>query len=485
MGSIKKNLTFNILLNVSNVVFPLISAPYIARVLEPDGVGLYQFANTYATYFSQIALLGLPIYGIREVAKKREDKEALSQLVSELVSISFFFTLFVTVIYVLSIFFIPRLSENALILLVSGLVLYCAPLKTDWYFRGIEEFSYITIRSVIIRSLSIVSLFLFVRAKSDLIIYVLISGLSYVVSDGWNFLRMKSTGIKLKIVASKQMSVHYRALIVLFVSSMAISLSSVLDVMMLGFMSDYAQVGYYNSASHISRIIIAVVASLSSVAMPRISYYLKEGRRDEICSLVNKSFSFVAFVSFPTYVILLFVSPTFVPLFFGEEFYGAIIPLQIVGAIIVLIAFSNISGYQVLIGLGKDGLFLRCVIIATILNFLLNLVLIPYQGANGAAIASVISESLLLIMTLILMYKNSNVRLSVQKDIVKSIVGSLLLAPLFLLLKQMNLSGWFFVFLVGIVGAIAYIIIQLVFRNSTMLMIVENVKRKASLFFKA
>ena len=172
MKSIKLNFVYNVLLNVSTVIFPLITAPYVARVLEPDGVGLFNFAGTYAGYFALVALLGIPTYGVREVSKLREDKRGLAKLVSEMMSIAFITTIVVSTIYLLSLGIVGQLKENFILFLLAGFAVYLAPFKINWYYQGLEEFGFITLRSLIIRVLSIICLFLFVREKNDLIIYI-------------------------------------------------------------------------------------------------------------------------------------------------------------------------------------------------------------------------------------------------------------------------------------------------------------------------
>lgn len=141
--SIKKNFLYNVLLNISSIIFPLVTSPYVARVLEPDGIGLYNFANTYANYFALVALLGMPIYGVREVAKVRDEKALLTNLISQLMTISIISTCLITAFYVLSIWIVGQLSENYIIFLLAGFAIYLAPFKINWFYQGLEEFSYI------------------------------------------------------------------------------------------------------------------------------------------------------------------------------------------------------------------------------------------------------------------------------------------------------------------------------------------------------
>ena len=465
--SIKRNFAYNALLNLSKVIFPLITAPYISRVLEPDGIGLFNFANTYAGYFALFAVLGIPTYGIREVAKIHEDKNRLSRLVSELISVSFIATFIVTSIYIASIFLIGQLDENRMLFLVAGFMLYLAPLRIDWFYSGLEQFKYITLRTVIIRAISIVCMFIFVRTKSDLLVYVILNVGGTICGDVWNYVKLLQSGVKprLTFVGLKK---HLSPLFILFSSSVAVSIYTVLDTLMLGFITDYQQVGFYNSATHISKAVMTIVTSLSAVAIPKMSQYYKAKEFDRINDLVNKSFLLTSFIAFPAAVGLACLAPTFVPLFFGSEFGGTIIPLMILSLVIVFIGLNCISCTQILIGLGYDRLFFYSVSIGTISNFLLNLILIPTWEAIGASVASVCAEILVLGSSLWYVYRKTPLHLKVSwLNLSKSLSGALLFLPTILLLEEF-LGGWMLVAVFILVGFSIYMFSQMILKNRSL-----------------
>lgn len=474
MKSIKRNLIYNAILKVTAVIFPLITAPYISRVLEPDGLGLFNFATTYAGYFALVALLGIPQYGIRKVSVARNDKDKLQNVVSELMTLSFLVTVGVCLVYIATIFIIGEFRENYLIFLVAGIALYLAPLKVEWFFSGMEEYGFITLRAIIIRTLSIIAMFLFVRTKSDLIIYVGISALSTVLTDVWNLTKMYRLGVRphFKVSGIKQ---HLHPVLLLFSASIAISVYTVLDTVMLGFMSDYSQVGYYSSTSHLSKTLLALVTSLSVVAMPRMSYYKEEGNSIELNKLANKSLSFVAFFAIPMAVGIVCLSPTFVPLFFGDKFYDAIIPLQIICFLIIAIGMNNITGVQILVALGHDKQFLYSVLTGTVCNFTMNLLLIPKLGAIGAAIASVTAEFLILFVTAHFVYKKTVIRFNQLSDVMKSLIGAVFMIPVFILLNLI-ISGWLLVIVFPVVGGLFYMLAQAIMKNTSYKLFFETVK---------
>lgn len=463
--SIAKNALYNVLLNIASVIFPLITAPYVSRVLEPDGVGLFNFSTTYAGYFSLVAMLGIPTYGVREVSKLRDDKEALTKLVSQLLSISVITTTFVSVVYLVTIAFIGQLSENYIIFIIAGFAIYLAPFKINWYFQGLEEFDGITKVSLIFRTLSVICLFIFVREKSDLIIYVVLCVLGGVLADIWNYYRMCSSGIKPRFTLLGA-AMHIKPLMILFASSIAISIYTVLDTLMVGFITDYEETGYYTSAMHISKVIVSAVTSLSLVAVPRVSYYMKNKDYENINILMNKSFSMVSFIAFPIAIGIASIAPTFVPLFLGVKFMGAIMPLVILSTIIVFIGLNNLTGMQVLVGMGYDNYFLYSMLAGTISNFILNIFLIPYFGAIGASISSVFAEFLVLLVTGVYVYKKTAVRLKTY-EMLKAMCGAILFIPIIISL-QSHFHGWVLVGLFIILSGIAYLSIEILLQNSAL-----------------
>lgn len=466
MATIKQNFFFNTVLNVSKVIFPLITAPYIARVLAPEGVGIFNFACTYAGYFAMVAALGIPTYGIREVAKCRNDREKLTRLTSELVSISVLTTIAVSILYLLSIAFIQKLSANAIVFLVIGVSLYLTPFSIDWYYSGLEEFRYITARSIIIKALSVAAMFAFVKTRSDLIIYVIINVFSGVLNNIWNYAKLLKSGIKPKFTAHG-LKKHWSPILILFASSAAISVYTVLDTLMLGFMTEYSEVAYYSNATNISKMLLAAITSFSAVAIPRISIYLQDNNQEKVNELINKSFSMVSFIAFPAAVGLCCITPTFVPLFYGSQFYGTIIPLQILSFLIVAIGLNNLSGVQILIGYGKDKLFLYSVIIGAIANFSMNLFLIPRYGASGASIASLSAETIILIITMLFAKWYTSAKLTQYLDIIKASAATILFIPLINLLKHC-LSGWTLVFVFCVSGFFIYVLAEYILKNSSL-----------------
>jgi O-antigen/teichoic acid export membrane protein len=250
------------------------------------------------------------------------------------------------------------------------------------------------------------------------------------------------------------------------------------DTLMLGFICDYDEVGYYVSATSISKVSLAVVTSLSAVAVPRVAYYAKEKDFKAINDLISKSIAVVSTLAFPMAVGLACISPTFVPLFLGETFRDAVWPTIIMSGVIIAIGYNNLTGSQILIGCGLDKSFLKCMLVGTISNFLLNLLMIPIWGASGAAASSVIAETLILITTIIHIKKYTPVKLNMaSKDVLISILSSMLFIPVSIGLNHL-LSGWELVISVIATCGMLYMLMQIFFKTQIYQMTYSFVRKK-------
>lgn len=475
MASIKKNFIYNIVINVSAVIFPLITAPYIARVLEPNGIGLMNFANTYAGYYSMFAVLGAATYGIREIAKRRDSHEAKQQFFSEILTVLLINTIVVSSIFIATLLIFPKFNANFLIFFIAGFTIYFVPFGCNWYLSGLEKFGFIAGRNLLIRALAIICMFLFVKTKSDLYIYMILGVISQLGGILWNFSIIKKDNIKIRL-CFKSLGKHYKPMLILFSSSVAISVYTMLDTIMLGFMKNYEEVGFYNSSINIAKTALSIVTSLSAVAIPRVSYYMERKDQKAISDLLSKSFFIVSILAFPMAVGLACIAPNFVPLFLGKAFYPSILPLIIVSGIIIAIGFNNITGMQTLLGMGYDKPYLYCLLIGTFLNFAMNLLLIPQYGAVGAAFSSVVAEFAILAAMVYAIRKYTQIRFKgVLGDIWKSLLASIFFIPITILLSKI-LEGWTLVIADIITCIIIYCFLQWILASHGFTMITANIR---------
>lgn len=458
MASVKVNFAYSALNNVLRVLFPLITAPYVTRVLAPDDLGLYAFGFSNATYFALFAALGIPYYGAREIAKVKHDTAQTNELFSELFTIAVMATLLMTVTYLFCIFGIEQYRQNYSFFLLVGLVLYCSPLNIDWFYEGIENFKVITIRSVVIRILSIIMLFVLVRTKDDLYWYAIITVSTILLSDLWNFIMLLKSdySVRLKLTGLRR---HIKPLMLLFVSTIAVSIYTMLDKVMLGLLAPYQQVAYYHYAMEISKMLLTVITSLSVVALPRISSYIESRETEKIEQLIRKSCSLVVFLSVPICAGIILMAPVGLPLFLGNHYVASVLPLQILSLLLILIGLNNIFAIQCLVAFGFDKLFLYSILTGAASNFLLNLFMIPYWGAVGASVASVVAEFLVLVVAFCFVRQKIKIRLHIHRQFVKTLLTTMLFLPINYGLSCW-FSGWALLISFIVFSALVYLTIQ-------------------------
>jgi len=397
--SIKKNFLHNILYILSNILFPIISFSYTARVLGPDGIGKVQFVITFAQYFVMVAALGIPVYGIREVAKARGDKLQLSKLCSELLVINIISSALLLVVYFVVVFSVGWFKQDISFYLFGGLLILFGFSTLDWFYVGLEKFSFLSIRSVIIKVLALIGLFLFVKNANDLIIYFLITVFSILGNNIWNLLNLnKQIVLRFKQLELKK---HLPVLFILFSTSIAISIYTLIDTLLLGFLADNRSVGFYTAAIKITKIAIPLVASLGTVLIPKITQSIASFDIKLTQSLTDKSFSFICLLGIPISFGLFLYSREIMMVFSGNQFMGAILTMQIASPLVFLIGLGSVFGSQLLIPSGNEKGYLVATVFGLVVSLILNLTLIVPFRDKGTAVATVVSE---LVVSLVSFY---------------------------------------------------------------------------------
>jgi len=405
MSRIRKNFLYNSSLNLLNIIYPIITLPYVSRILGVEQIGIYTFITTIVTYFRLFSSLGTPLYGTREIAKFKHDFNSRNSVFNEIFSINIITSICSSILYIAIIYSIPKFYEYFDYFLIAGSILYFSSFNIDWFYSGIEDYKLITQRSIIIKLLTVICLFLFVKTQKDLANYILLSSIAIFGNQIWNVTAIHKYQIKIKFTL-KNFRRHITSLYILFLSTIAQQIYLMIDTVMLGFLSTYIEVGLYNTAIKSIRIIMPLTMSLCVVLLPRISQLTTEKKKDEIYTLLNKTFQTLLFFSIPLVLYFITVSSYFIRLFFGEEYINASTTMKICSLLFLIGNLSYFFGVQILVMSSKEKDFLKCTIIGTIGNILGNAILIPLIGANGAAIASIIGESLVTSSTIYFTYKH-------------------------------------------------------------------------------
>ena len=462
-ASFKRNVIFNMILNVTNVIFPLITAPYVSRVLGADNLGLSNFATTYVAYFVVFASLGLGTYGVREISKVKEKPAELQQTFGELFSISLYSTLIISLIYIATLVCVPQLHSNTLLLFVAGFLLFTLPFNVEWFFMGTEQFDFITIRSIVVKVISIILLFLFVRAPEDVVAYVSISVLAVLLNQVWNFVILIKSRIRFKLYY-RDCSKHIKFLSVFFAANIATSAYNYIDVIMLGFLSELREVAFYSNAVHITKMIVSLTSSIAIVGLPRISSLYAEENYNEIQLLIDKAIALISFMVFPITIAIILISPTFVPCFFGEEYVDGSASLQVLSLVIVLIGFSYICSTMVLVAMGKERIAVRNTIIGACVNVVFNSFLIPVLGSVGASISSVTAEIIILFLNASYDARHFRFITIKMKPIWINLFISFVFIPIFAL-SCLFYDGWTHIIVFSVIGSFLYLLLQYICGN--------------------
>lgn len=388
--SITKNSIYYVIYQALNVLFPFLTGMYVARILLPDAVGTVEYAKNIAQYFAILAFLGIPTYGVREIAKVRNDSNARSKLYSELLVINFISTCAFTLIYLVLIFSVPSFRRNLSLYLVTGGSIVLNVLNNSWLYEGLEEFRFISLRNIVFKALCFLALVIFVRKPDDYIYYALITVLgtagNYIINTLY---APKFVHFSLKNLNLKR---HMESILLLVVVNLAIELYSLVDVTMLGAMSTSKNVAYYSYASKINKIFVQVINAFTVVIVPRIAFYYKEGRKEDFNRLLSKTLETIFVLSLPLIVGIQICATDAISLVYGSAFLPSANVLRILSWVLVISPIGYLLGSRVLLVTDHEKTMVICVGIGAIVNFVGNALLIPKFVEYGAAIASVMSE---------------------------------------------------------------------------------------------
>lgn len=396
-SSVKKNFMMNIILTMSSFIFPLITFPYVSRILLPVGTGKVSFAVSLISYFNMFAQLGIPTYGICECAKVRDNRMELSRTAHELLLINASMSIISYVFFALAVLFIPKLREEYLLYIIVSFTIFFNAIGMEWLYKALEQYSYITIRSVLFKFIALVFMFMLIHEPGDYIIYGGITILAASASNVMNLLNIHKY-IDMRFIGNYHLKRHIKPIIIFFAMACATTIYTNLDTIMLGFMTTDANVGYYNAAIRIKTVLVSIVTSLGTVLLPRVSYYIKSGMVKEFYRIVNKSLNFTFLIASPLMVYFILFARQGIFFLSGVAYEGAIIPMRIIMPTLLLIGITNVLGIQILVPLGKEKIVLYSEVAGAVTDCILNFMLIPKMFAAGAAIGTLIAEFVVLVV---------------------------------------------------------------------------------------
>ncbi|SKA87573.1 Membrane protein involved in the export of O-antigen and teichoic acid [Clostridium sp. USBA 49] len=474
--SVIKNYIYNIMYQILILIIPLITVPYVSRVLGADGVGINSYTNSIVQYFILFGMLGIGLYGNRTIATVREDKEKLSKTFWSIYTLQIITCSISIVAYLLFIFIFFK--KYLVVAVIQSLNIVAAAVDLSWFFMGLEQFKKTVTRNSVVKIISVIFIFLLIKDKNDIILYVLILSISNLMGNliMWGYLKNIINLDAIKEVKLKNIVKHLNNTVILFIPQIATQIYTVLDKTMIGIFANTTEVGIYENSEKIVKITLAVVTSLGTVMLPRMANMFSKGEKEKINEYIDKSIKFVSFVAIPIMFGIATISKEFVPWFFGEDFSKSSIIIPIISPIILFIAWSNVLGIQYMIPIGKNKEFTFSVTIGAIVNFVLNIFLIKHFESIGAAISTVIAEVTVTIVQIYILRKDINI--SSYFEIIKCFIAGAIMAVGVRLVGYFLGIGVITTLIQIFIGSIVYFVLMILLKSSIINNIIQYNKNK-------
>lgn len=469
------NIVFNYIYQILLIIIPLITAPYISRVLGPDGIGIYSYTHSLITYFTLFAGLGTASYGLREISRKRDNKEEYTKTFWEIEIMTIISSLIMSIFWVI---FAACYSQYRIYMLLQTFLLIQTMFDISWFFQGLEKFKYTTIVNSIVKIAGVILIFTFVKTKEDLNLYILIQSLTLAISSISMWLFLPRFILKVKI-SLRNLKHHFKETLVYFIPTIAVSIYTVLDKTLIGLITkNDAENGYYEQATKIINLLKAIsFSSIVGVMTSRVSYLYKDNKIEEIKKNLLFTLEIVMFLAFACGFGIAAIASRFVPIFFGEGYDQTIILLYIMTVLLIIIAISNVLGGLYYTPSGKRKQSALFIIVGSIVNLILNIPLIYFFKSYGAAIASIIAELVITILYL----KNCTLLTFAKlfKIIYKKLIAGLVMFLLVFTFDYfLNFNTYLMLICEILIGAIIYITTLLLLKDQSIKLTVNFIKEK-------
>ena len=475
--SVKVNYILNLINTGTQMLFPLITFPYVCRVIEADGIGQINFFQSIISYISLFTCLGIPMYAIREIARDRSDVVKMNRTAMEILLLHSMLTLVGYAIVAILCLTVPQIQVNIPLFLILSLTIFFTAIGCEWFYQGIEDFKYITIRGLIIKTVSVVLLFIFVKSKTDLLYYGCYTVFGVLGGNIFNFFRLRKYIHRENIIFSElHIKRHIKPVLKVFSFSVVTSIYLQLNTVLLGFLKNALAVGYFAAATKVMQMLLTMSACLGSVMMPRASHLIAENKEDEFSRLIQKSYDFTLAIALPMTIGLIFCAPSLITALCGVKFEHSILPSQIIAPIILMVAISNVFGIQVLFPKGKTNIVTLCCGIGAVADLILNLCLIPFFSYIGTSIAYLGAE----VATTVSMYFIGRRYIPIiyfKKSHLTYALGCIVMALALYGISLLQLPTLTILLLQGCCGVLAYFIILCICKDEMLVQILLKIKR--------
>ncbi len=477
--SVKANYILNLINTGTQMLFPLITFPYACRVIEPEGIGQVNFFSSIIGYISLFTCLGIPMYAVREIARDRNDMVKMNRTAIEVLLLHALLSLAGYLIVVVLCLTVPQIKVDIPLFLILSLTIFFTAIGCEWFYQGIEDFKYITIRGLIVKVVSVLLLFIFVKTKDDLIYYGAYTVVGILGGNVFNFFRLRKYIHKENIIFSKlNISRHIKPVLQVFSFNVVTSVYLQLNPVLLGFIKGALAVGYFTAATKIMYVVMKLSSCLGVVMMPRTSNLIAEHKEDEFNKLIQKSYDFTIAISLPLTCGLLVTAPYIIKVLCGQEFISATFASQVIAPIILMVGISNVMGIQVLYPKGKIKTVIRCCLIGAIVDLLLNVILIPFFSYNGTAIAYLGAEVATTVSMYLIAKKDLPIRFF-KKYHINYLFGSILMSVVVWAIPLLGeFSSITILSLQVIIGSFMYFLYLLAIKDVFVMQVLSKISKK-------
>lgn len=470
--SLTKNYIYNLVYQVLTLVLPLITTPYISRVLGAESIGIYSYTYSILSYFLLFGALGVALYGQREIAYAGEDEIKRKKTFWEIQICRFLAAAIASIIY--CIFFMGK-GEYSVYYRIWFLELVAIGLDISWFFQGIEEFKKTVTRNVLVRLVSVTLIFILVKSPADLVKYITIYAVADLVGNLtlWFYLPKYFKGIKIKNINA---FTHLPSIILLFIPQIASQIYNLLDKTMIGNMVlDKSEVGYYEQAQKVIRVLVTIVTSLGIVMIPRMASTFASGDKEKLIDYMKKSFKFVFFLSFPMMFGIISISKSFVPVFFGQGYDKVVVLMNIMAPNILFNGMASVIGTQYLLPTKRQKEYTFAIVAGLISNFILNYIMIQYWYSVGASIATIVSELVLAIIEFYIIRKDINIK-EVLKSSTNYLFAGLVMFGVCMIIQAGFGTSTVTMITQIIAGVLVYVFMLAILKDEDLIMVKDKIK---------
>lgn len=474
--SIKINALFSLIQSVSTVIFPLITFPYISRIFGVEQLGKYNYAKNFVEIFATIAMLGIPTYGQREGAKVRDNRNELSNLMSELFSLSMLSNAIAMFVLYIATFAVDAFHSYALLIMIFSVTIPMTTIGMSWLFVVFEDYNFTTILGILVNILSVVAMFLFVHKKTDIYLYAFIT---VIASCGSNFIKFvySKKYCNIKLTFGINFRRHMKPILLMFSAYISVMIYNKTDTALLGVMTSDYNVGIYSVSTKVYNLVKSCLLALSNVLQTRAVLLALQGNREKSDEFLSKSFNMMMTFVIPCMVGVAFMNKDIILFIAGKDYLEAGTSMIILSGSLFFALFSTMHSSTILIPYGREKVTLDGAIIGAVVNLLLNFIFIPLWKENGAALTTLIAE-----VTVFLIYvcvtRQYYKHLNGIQTMLQCLVGSVGIVFVLFVFRDLEINIVIRMFIKVCVSVVTYFVLQIITKNQIVIDLINNVLNK-------